>query len=1036
MKPSRLIFKSLCYYWKPYSAAVIGLAVATTVVTGALVIADSVKSTLRHNALSRLGSIRSALVAPRFIPIARDPNATPAILLRGSAMTDEGVASVTDVQVLGIDTWFGKAFGSPMHLPGDGQCVLNRRLADELGAKEGQDVLISVPLQSQAPVSSLFGRKGISDQRSLLRVSVAKILPDKGIGSFSLDPSPRPRLNVFVNLSWLGKQIEAPNACNAFLVSNPDTIHPVSLNLKADDLGLAGVGGCLHYDRLAFPPEILRSVKARNPKAETGSVYLASRIAGQKGSSSYSVVGSRSSLALRKDEIVLTQWLAQDLGASVGTELKIDWMVSQPDGRYATRSVQCRVKEVSPDSSIDPSWTPAFKGITNATTLDQWDPPFPFDSKRVTARDEAFWDRYKAAPKAWISQELMDRMWGSPTVTTVAGAPRLNIIELAKANGLAFQPVRQRAIDAAQGSTDFAGLFLGLGIFIIVSGLAFASGTLRLALAQRSKQFGLMSACGVPMDKVRLYVGTEGLIVALKGALIGAAGGAGYAWAVVKLLNSGWSDAVGSTPVDLHIGWQALAMGFGFGLFVSLLTVWLAVRSLSRKPVLELLRETRKVSAEPFNPKKVNTGYPLGALFFAPLLLNAFIPESVGLAMASGVCWLIAGLLFLKLNLTIPVIKPYTLRKLAYKNISTRRGQAILVASLLACASFTLVAVAANARLMTPKELEKRTSGSGGFALILTTNTGLPYDLNSQEGRQKLGLPDDPALDGIKAVPFLMQEGDDASCLNMAKPQTPTVLGVLAPNELKGRFTIKGQSLSDLSDASEKTIKAAADSETAEWILHTGLNRSLKLDKPNKTVTIKSLISKSLFAREILVSNEAFKRMFPGNDAPRYFLIETQNKEQAAKLLKENLADYGAKIERVDRLMADLMGVQNAYIKTFLALGGLGLALGVFGLVSALLRNIAERRKELALLSACGYSKADIVKLLLMENAGIMVYGIGLGTLSALFAVIKIASQTISGAWITLALAIGATIVVGFATCTIATVAAIRKDLVRALRSE
>lgn len=1040
MTPRRLIFKSLCYYWKPYLAAVLGLAVSTAVVTGALIIADSVKSTIRQNALSRLGSIRLALSAPRLIPISRESNATPAILLNGSTMTDESVASVTDVTVVGIDSWFGKSFGSPMVLPGDGQCVLNQRLADELSVKEGQDILVSVPLQSQAPISSLFGRRGISEQRSLLRVSVAKILPDKGIGSFSLDPSSRPRRNVFLNLSWLNRQLGAPSTCNVFLVSDPDATRPISVKLRAEDCGLKASGDLLHFDLLVFQPDVLAAIVKDNPMADVGAVYLASRIEGSsRKSSSYSVVGSRSSFGLQKDEAVLTQWLAEDIGASAGSSIIIEWMESQPNGNYLTRSAKCKVKSVLPNTSIDDSWTPEFKGITNATTLDKWDPPFPFDSKRVTARDEGFWDRYKAAPKAWINQDLMDRMWGSPTVTTIAGASRLNIKQLAKASGLVYQPVRQKALDAAQGSTDFAGLFLGLGIFIIVSGLAFASGTLKLALAQRSKQFGLMSACGIPMDRIRRYVAAEGAVLGVKGAFIGVAGGAGYAWAVVKLLNSGWSDAVGSTAVDLHIGWQELAMGFGIGLFVSLLTVWLAARTLSRKPVLELLQSTQTVSAEPFNPKRLKGRYFLGVLFFAPLLLNAFLQESVGLAIASGLCWLIAGLLFLKLNLDMPVVKPYSLRKLAYKNLSARRGQAILVASLLACASFTLVAVAANARLMTPKDLEKRSSGSGGFSLILTTNTGLPYDLNSKEGRQKLGLPDDPALKSIKAVSFLMQMGDDASCLNMAKPQSPTVLGLLAPNELSGRFTIKGQSLSNLSggsDQTDKTIQAAADSETAEWILHTGLGKDFKLEKPNRTVTIKSLINKSIFAREIIVGKEDFRRMFPGNDAPRFLLIETQNKEQVAKLLKESLADYGAKVERVDRLMADLMGVQNAYIKTFLALGGLGLALGMFGLVSALLRNIAERRKELALLSACGFSKAHIVKLLLMESAGVMVYGIGLGTLSALFAVIKIASQTITGAWLTLAIAIGATLLTGIATCVLATMLAVRKDLVRALRSE
>lgn len=1036
MKPGRLVLKSLLFYWRPYLAAAAGLTLASAVTVGALVVSDSVKSTIRHDALGRLGAVRYALASPRFVPADREPNAAPALILRGTVARDANVAVVTDVQVLGVDEWFGKAYGAPMPFLGEGECALNARLAEALGAHPGEDVLLSVPVASQAPASSLFGRKRLSDLRAQIRVKVARVLPDAGIGGFALAYSPRPPKNAFVNLRWLARQLGEPGTCNAFVASGPA---PPRFVPALSDLGVADKGGAIHYDRLVFPAGLLEAIVRTNPRAETGAVYLADRIAAPSGrSSSYAVIGSRSSLKLGPEEIVLTRWLADDLGACVGSTLQVEWLQSLPDGGFERQRAKLRVARILPEGHLEPAWTPDFKGITNATTIDTWDPPFPFDPKRVTPRDEAFWKRWRAAPKAWVGQQLMDRMWGALTVTTVARADKLDPRELANAEGLAFQAVREQALAAAEGSTDFAGLFLGLGAFVIASGLAFGSGTLRLALARRAKQFGLMAACGVPLARVRLWVGAEGAALALLGALTGTFAGAAYAWAVVGLLNTGWSAAVGSAPVRLFVSWRTFAAGFGASLLITLATTAFAVRSLSRRPALALLMDR---PAEPALEKRkagARAALALGAFGIAAAAAAA-VGGTPARFFAAGALCLVSGLFLFRAALAAAgqreTARP-TLGGLALKNLAARRGQALLVAGLLACASFALTAVAANARRLSPEALKAPESGSGGFSLILSTHTGLPCDLNSAQGRQRLGLPDDPTLETIRAVPFLMHEGDDASCLNLAKPQSPTVLGILEPERLRGRFRAEGKPLWALGGRPSGEIEAAADSETAQWILRTGLGRTLQLGPAGQRAKVVSLVRKSLFAREVLVGGQDFKRLFPGNDLPRYFLIETSRPEQAAKLLIEGLAEYGPKVERVDRLIAEFMGVQNAYIQAFLALGGLGLALGAFGLASALLRNVAERRKELALLSACGLRRSSIAKMLFVENAGLLAAGIAWGTASALLAVFKTASGTIGGAWVGLAMGLAMTLALGAGAVWAAIAGSLRGSLVSALRSE
>ena len=76
--------------------------------------------------------------------------------------------------------------------------------------------------------------------------------------------------------------------------------------------------------------------------------------------------------------------------------------------------------------------------------------------------------------------------------------------------------------------------------------------------------------------------------------------------------------------------------------------------------------------------------------------------------------------------------------------------------------------------------------------------------------------------------------------------------------------------------------------------------------------------------------------------------------------------------------------MENTYLSTFQALGGLGLILGSLGLAVVLLRSVWERRGELALLRALGFRRATLVWLVLAENGFLLLLGLAAGTVSAL----------------------------------------------------
>src|SRR6516162_3133235 len=121
MTLGRLLLRNLFYHWRGNSAVLLGVVVGTAVLTGALLVGDSLRGSLREQALGQLGWVDNALVAKRFI---RQESADKldadrislAIMVRGTATTSTNAGSETQhatlprgagrVTILGVDDKF------------------------------------------------------------------------------------------------------------------------------------------------------------------------------------------------------------------------------------------------------------------------------------------------------------------------------------------------------------------------------------------------------------------------------------------------------------------------------------------------------------------------------------------------------------------------------------------------------------------------------------------------------------------------------------------------------------------------------------------------------------------------------------------------------------------------------------------------------------------------------------------------------------------------------------------------------------------
>ncbi|MEM8963552.1 MAG: FtsX-like permease family protein, partial [Acidobacteriota bacterium] len=170
-----------------------------------------------------------------------------------------------------------------------------------------------------------------------------------------------------------------------------------------------------------------------------------------------------------------------------------------------------------------------------------------------------------------------------------------------------------------------------------------------------------------------------------------------------------------------------------------------------------------------------------------------------------------------------------------------------------------------------------------------------------------------------------------------------------------------------------------------------------------------------------------------------YFLIDAPpaNLADTSQTLEGALAPYGFDAVPTGEKIASFLAVQNTYLSTFQTLGGLGLLLGTIGLGVILIRNVLERRKELAAMRAFGFERSTLTRMVVLENALLLIAGLGIGSVAALLAVSgHLITDGATVPWVSLLTTLGIILAVGLLATTIAASGALRTQLLPALKAE
>jgi ABC-type antimicrobial peptide transport system permease subunit len=104
--------------------------------------------------------------------------------------------------------------------------------------------------------------------------------------------------------------------------------------------------------------------------------------------------------------------------------------------------------------------------------------------------------------------------------------------------------------------------------------------------------------------------------------------------------------------------------------------------------------------------------------------------------------------------------------------------------------------------------------------------------------------------------------------------------------------------------------------------------------------------------------------------------------------MSRGFRDFGWDMNTTVQKLAEFNSIENTYLSIFLILGALGLLLGTVGLGVILLRNLLERKKELAMFKALGFGNGLILRVVLTEYMGLLGAGLLAGGGSAIVAVL------------------------------------------------
>ncbi|NLF16688.1 MAG: hypothetical protein GX595_05450, partial [Lentisphaerae bacterium] len=347
MTTFRLILRSLRHRPASQAATALAIAISAAVITGALLVGDSVRGSLRRRVELRLGAVTHAVVpGDRLVTadlasrLSRRLSRPAAGLLEvpGVAATPDGSRRLPRVTVLGIDAAIAAMAGpAGFTVPAAGEVIMGAAAAGRLGLAPGQVVVVRAENLNAFPRDTPLAAAG--SRQVALRLTLRAILGEDQLAGLSLRADPLSPVNLFVDRTDLCRALELPDRVNRILLAAPAATDEamaaaLAATWRLDDVGLdlrERAGGCtLTSERIFLDAEVQRAAAALDPAAATVLTYFVTAIGRAGCESPFAFITGTDAAWLHgdlgDDGVVVNRWLADDLACGPGDTLDIRYL--------------------------------------------------------------------------------------------------------------------------------------------------------------------------------------------------------------------------------------------------------------------------------------------------------------------------------------------------------------------------------------------------------------------------------------------------------------------------------------------------------------------------------------------------------------------------------------------------------------------------------------------------------------------------------------------------------------------------------------
>ncbi|MBO7466884.1 MAG: FtsX-like permease family protein [Bacteroidaceae bacterium] len=1019
---------SRSYYKRFYRLAAAAVTVMMTVLTGSLVLGDSVRGSLRDRVNERLGeTVTIVNTGNGFL----NDTILHNDLLRSAKgfLVCEGFVSTTDnkgnAKMIPVTVW-GDTIGSH-------KAQVNEALSKHIGT---ESFVLHLPSNSLVPRGALFVSQ---THTSTLRITSHTVRKSKDGGNLLLRNEQVRPLNVFVNRQQLAEAMDLDGkSVNVILSPKEFTVSDFQQIWEPSFSGIIAKGDTIGTSRLFLPTNIVNLMEPE----QRYMAYFVNTIGNTHGSEiSYSFVTATDEL--KGDNTVLSDEASRRLGVNVGDSVTMDYyVVTKGLKRLETRSHRFVVSNIVSTLQMagDSLLTASFPGLSGVAKCTDWDSDLPIDMSRITKADEDYWSQWRQTPKALVSFDAVGEDWCSDfgaATKVIASSEQIEKIKPEDMGLSVIQP-RQQALYAASNGTDFAGLFLALGFFIILAAILLMANPLLEMLSVRSDEVSLFNTLGFSKKAIRQRFIREVAPMLLIPTLIGLLLGLGYAFLMLRMLAGAWNGATHTDGFTLRVTPQTLLISWIAGTTICLVTLVILINkeisrqmlsiSGSEQPTIWAKNPAIWAKKKNLFPKEKNFSsyektassrkrvfYLLLLMICALIVLNFAIFHSVVVFVLCGLLWIVDASIGGRILLTKASLSANDLEQLPLLNIRHFKRQHTLAFWTLATGIFTVFAVGLNR----PDIKHSSHEATGGYSLYAETAVPLLYDMNDIRSRRHLHLEELPH--DVRFLQMPKHTEDEASCWNLNKVSIPSVLGM--ETSQMAAFGIDVDKLM-LNAEEDNIVPVAIDVEALTWSMMKKVGDTLTF-KANDGHEAKALIAASyptgVLHGYAIMPQEQFLLLWPEESGSRVFMagrkpnpetlltkIDNESTAQlntTQQLLETALSDYGISLNSTDDRLRRFYEVTDAYLSIFLSLGGLGLLLGLASLLIVVRKSLAARRQEIALYQTLGFSTQSIVGMLRKEQLIVPLFAILTGALGSVVSISAGIREISTSAW-TVALAL------------------------------